>query len=43
MDAFPTSRIWELAQRVSQEIGERPRKERFLQAMSQEIRTLSSH
>jgi capsular exopolysaccharide synthesis family protein len=43
MDVFPMARVWELAQRVSQEIVERPRKERFLQAMSQEIRTLSSH
>ncbi|MGH7797818.1 MAG: GumC family protein [Candidatus Binatia bacterium] len=42
MDAFPMARVWELAQRVSQEIIERPRKERFLQAMSQEIRTLPS-
>jgi capsular exopolysaccharide synthesis family protein len=42
MDAFPMVRVWELAQRVSQEIVERPRKERFLQAMSQEIRALSS-
>jgi capsular exopolysaccharide synthesis family protein len=40
MDAFPMARIWELTQRVSQEIVERPRKEHFLRAMSQEIRTL---
>ena len=42
MDAFPMSRIWELAQRVSHEIVDGPRKERFLRAMSQEIRALPS-
>jgi hypothetical protein len=42
MDAFPMSRIWELAQRVSHDIVDGPRKERFLRAMSQEIRALPS-
>ncbi|HEX9786813.1 MAG TPA: polysaccharide biosynthesis tyrosine autokinase [Candidatus Binatia bacterium] len=42
MDAFPMARVWELAQRVSQAITDRSRKERFLTAMSQEIRTLPS-
>lgn len=42
MDAFPRSRLWELTLRVGQDIGEGPRKERFLRAMSQEIRELPS-
>lgn len=40
MDAFPRARLWELTNRVGREIAEGPRKERFLQAMSQEIYSL---
>jgi capsular exopolysaccharide synthesis family protein len=41
IDAFPTSRVRELVQRVSQEIVDQALKARFLDAMSQEIRTLA--
>jgi capsular exopolysaccharide synthesis family protein len=41
IDSFPVSRIWELAQLVSQEIFDQALKVRFLRAMSQEIRSLA--
>ena len=40
MDAFPRSKVGELAQLVSQEILDNKLKVRFLQAMSEEIRAL---
>ncbi|HEV8725261.1 MAG TPA: polysaccharide biosynthesis tyrosine autokinase [Candidatus Binatia bacterium] len=41
MDSFPISRLWELAQRVSQEILDQAVKARFLKTMSQEIHALA--
>jgi succinoglycan biosynthesis transport protein ExoP len=41
IDAFPTARVWELAQLVSQEILDQAVKTHFLRTMSQEIRTLA--
>jgi hypothetical protein len=40
MDAFPKSKVGQLAQLVSQEILDSNLKVRFLQAMSEEIRAL---
>ncbi|MGH7828214.1 MAG: GumC family protein [Candidatus Binatia bacterium] len=42
METFPMSRVWELAQLVSQEILDNPVKARFLRDMSKEIRALQS-
>jgi polysaccharide biosynthesis transport protein len=41
MDSFPIARLWELAQQVSRKIPDQVVKERFLKAMSQEIRALA--
>ena len=40
MDAFPKVRLWELAQKVSEEIAARDRREKFLHTMANEIRAL---
>jgi hypothetical protein len=40
MDAFPKVRLWELAQKVSEEIAARDRREKFLHTMANEIRGL---
>jgi capsular exopolysaccharide synthesis family protein len=42
MEAFPKARIWELTQKISQEITERETRARFLHTMAQEIRSLPS-
>jgi polysaccharide biosynthesis transport protein len=42
IDSFPMSRVWELAQLVSQEIVDTPLKARFLRDMSREIRALQA-
>jgi hypothetical protein len=42
MESFPLSRVWELAQLVSQEILDNRQKVRFLRSMSEEIRSLQS-
>jgi hypothetical protein len=40
MESFPMARIWELTQRVGEQIPEHPSRIKFLRSMAREIRAI---